>query len=144
MAETPSLGMSRQLLVVCVLCFMAMGSSFPIVISRGGSSSARRRRQREQRREKYLMEERRRVNTCSVTRMVNPDIKIGQCPNVINDYKQLYSRDSVSLLKNYYKYHCDIVWVRENPPSYFSNFLTMIIIFLVSFAISACAPRPTH
>lgn len=140
MAETPSLGMSRQLLVVCVLCFMAMGSSFPIVISRGGSSSARRRRQRA----RYIIEENRRVNTCSLTRTVNPDIKIGQCPNVINDYKQLYSRDSVSLLENYYKYHCDIVWVRENPPGYFSNFLTMIIIFLVSLAISACAPRPTH
>jgi len=144
MAETPSLGMSRQLLVVFVLCFMAMGSSFPIVISRSGGSSARARRQREKRRERYLMEEKWRVNTCSVTRMVNPDIKIGECPNIINEYKQLYSRDSVSLLKNYYKHYCDIVWVRENPPGYFSNFLTMIIIFLVSFAIASYAPRPTH
>jgi hypothetical protein len=144
MAETPSLGMSRQLLVICVLCFMAMGSSFPIIITRGGGNSARRRRQREQRRARYIIEEKRRVNTCCLTRTVNPDIKIGECPNVINDYKQLYSRDSVSLLKDYYKHHCDIVWVRENPPSYFSNFLTMIIIFLVSLAIASYAPRPTH
>jgi hypothetical protein len=59
------------------------------------------------------MEEKRRVNTCSVTRLVNPDIKLGECPNFINDYKQLHARDSMSSLKNYYKDKCDIPHIQE-------------------------------
>jgi hypothetical protein len=61
------------------------------------------------------MEEKWRVNTCSVARLVNPDIKIGECPNIINEYKQLYTRDSMSSLKNYYKGKCDILQGVQEP-----------------------------
>jgi hypothetical protein len=127
--------MLRQLLVVCVLCFIALGSSIPIVISRYGGSS-------RQQRERYLMEERQRVNTCCVARMVNPDIKIGECPNIINEYKQLYARDSVCFLNNYYKHRCDIVFVKENcshPLCAFLGALFMSTFMLTfSFTVISC------
>lgn len=133
---TPNLGMSKQLLVVCVLCFMALVSSIPIVvISRYGGRSARKRQQRQKR---YIIEEKRRVNTCCLTRMVNPDIKIGECPNVINEYKQLYSRDSVSLLKNYYKHRCDIVFVKENRSHPICAFLGAIFMLAFSLTVISC------
>jgi uncharacterized membrane protein len=47
--------------------------------------------------------------------MVNPDIKLGECPNVINEYKQVYARDSMSSLKNYYKGKCDIARGVQEP-----------------------------
>jgi hypothetical protein len=62
-----------------------------------------------------MMEEKRRVNTCSVARAVNPDIKLGECPNVINEYKQVYARDSMSSLNNYYKGKCDIARGVQEP-----------------------------
>lgn len=124
--------MLTQVLVLCLLVvfLLPLGSGLPIVISRNGGSSARRRR----RRERYIREEKWRVNTCSVARMVNPDIKLGECPNVINDYKQLYTRDSVSSLKNYYKGNCDILYIQERLPFciYFNAFLATLFVLLAS------------
>ena len=100
--------MLTQVLVLCLLVvfLLPFGSGLPIVISRYGGRSRRRR-------ERYIMEEKRRVNTCSVARAVNPDIKLGECPNIRNEYKQLYARDSFSYLKNYYKSKCDIPHIKE-------------------------------
>ena len=109
--KTP--GMLTQVLVLCLLvvCLLPLGSGLPIVISRNGGRSRRRR----ERRERYIMEEKWRVNTCCVARAVNPDIKLGECPNIINEYKQLYTRDSFSSLKNYYKGNCDILRGVQEP-----------------------------
>ena len=100
--------MLTQVLVLCLLVvfLLPLGSGLPIVISRNGGRSRRRR-------EKNIMEEKRRVNTCSVARAVNPDIKLGECPCIINDYKQVYARDSFSSLKNYYAGKCDIPHIKE-------------------------------
>ena len=100
--------MLTQVLVLCLLvvCLLPFGSGLPIFISRNGGS-------RRGRRERYIMEEKWRVNTCSVARLVNPDIKLGECPNVINEYKQVYARDSFSYLKNYYQGKCDIPHIQE-------------------------------
>ena len=122
-----------MMLLVCLLCLFAIGTSLPIVISRNGGRSRRRRAA-------YLLEEKKRVATCCTARMVNPDIKIGQCPNVIREYKHLYTRDSVSFLKDYYTCRCDIVYVK---PSYivgqwFVAFLGISCMLSGSFAIAIC------
>jgi len=103
-------GMLTQVLVLCLLVvfLLPLGSGLPIVISRHSGRSRRRR-------EKYIMEQKWRVNTCSVARAVNQDIKLGECPNIINEYKQLYTRDSFSSLKNYYKDKCDILRGVQEP-----------------------------
>jgi hypothetical protein len=108
-----SLGMLTQVLVLCLLvvCLLPLGSGLPIVISRNGGRSRRRR----ERRERYILEEKWHINTCSLALLVNPDIKLGECPNIINEYKQLYTRDSMSSLKNYYKGKCDILRVVQEP-----------------------------
>ena len=105
--------MLTQVLVLCLLvvCLLPLGSGGPITISRNGGRSRRRR----ERRQRYIMEEKWRVNTCCVARAINPDIKLGECPNIINEYKQLYTRDSFSSLKNYYKGKCDIVRGVQEP-----------------------------
>ena len=102
--------MLTQVLVLCLLVvfLLPLGSGLPIVISRHSGRSRRRR-------EKYIMEQKWRVNTCSVARAVNQDIKLGECPNIINEYKQLYTRDSFSSLKNYYKDKCDILRGVQEP-----------------------------
>lgn len=118
-----------MLRLLLVLCLFAMGSSLPVVISRYSDT---RRRQR------YLMEERRRINTCSLARMVNPDIKIGQCPNNTNEYKQLYT---VSLLTNYYTRNCDVFIMKEktsNASNYFTAFLAASFMLLSSFVLITC------
>jgi hypothetical protein len=81
------------------------------------------------------MEENRRGKTCLVARLVNPDIKLGECPNIINEYKQLYTRDSVSSLKNYYKSKCDIPHIKQRYllGEYFGVFLGIIFLSLLSF-----------
>lgn len=100
--------MLRQVLLL--FCFLALGTGLPVVISRYAD---RRRRQRA--------EEHRWINTCSVARMVNPDIKLGQCPLVNPDYKHLYKRDSLCFLDDYYKTRCDIVRIKER--NYLDEFL---------------------
>jgi len=102
--------MLTQVLVLCLLvvCLLPLGNGLPIVISRNGGRSRRRR-------ERYILEEKLHINTCSLARLVNPDIKLGECPNIINEYKQLYTRDSMSSLKNYYKGKCDILRVVQEP-----------------------------
>lgn len=117
--------MLTQVLVLCLLvvCLLPLGSGLPIVISRHSGRSRRRQ-----------MEENRRGNTCSVTRMVNPDIKLGECPRVINDYKQVYVRNSFSSLRNYYQCNCDIPHIQERYllGEYFGVFLGTTFLSLVS------------
>ena len=129
-------GMLTQVLVLCLLvvCLLPLGSGLPIVISRNGGRSRRRR-------ERYIMEEKRRVNTCSLARAVNPDIKLGECPNITNEYKQLYTRDSVSSLKNYYRGKCDIPYIPRRYPlgEYIGSFLGIIFTLLASVTIITTA-----
>lgn len=124
--------MLTQVLVLCLLvvCLLPLGSGLPIVISRNGGRSRRRR-------ERYIREEKWRVNTCSVARAVNPDIKLGECPNVISDYKQLYTRDSVSSLKNYYRCKCDIPYIQKRYPlgDCFTALLGITFVSLVSLIV---------
>lgn len=103
--------MLKQILLL--FCFLVATTALPVVISRYGGS--RRSRQKEQ------TEENRWINTCSVARMVNPDIKLGQCPLAKNDYKHLYTRDSLCFLEDYYKTRCDIIRIKER--SYLDDFL---------------------
>jgi len=124
--------MLTQVLVLCLLvvCLLPLGSGLPIFISRYGGRSRRRR----ERRERYIMEQKWRVNTCSVARLVNPDIKLGECPCIINDYKQVYARDSFSSLKNYYRGKCDIPNIKERflLGEYFGVFMGITFLSLLS------------
>jgi len=124
--------LTRMLIALMLLCLLELGICLPIVISRNGGSSRRRRR------EKYIMEERRRVNTCCVARMVIPDIKLGECPNIINEYKQLYAGDSVCFLKNYYTQTCDIVAIKTQTPNYVGNFIGFICMLFMLYTAFAC------
>jgi hypothetical protein len=65
------------------VALLAVGSSLPIVICRYGGSSKRART-----RERYT---RRQANTSPI----DQDIANGTCPNVVDKYKHLYTRDSV-------------------------------------------------
>jgi hypothetical protein len=86
--------------------FLSFAHAIPVVISRyGGRSSARQ--------VQYAREETRRVNTCSLARIIHPDIQIGQCPNVVPKY---HTEDSASLLRDYYKNRCDKVYTSAPPP----------------------------
>jgi hypothetical protein len=113
--------------VLLLFCFLALGTGLPVVISRYGG---RRRRQRA--------EEHRWINTCS---LVNPDINLGQCPFVKNDYKHLYTRDSLCFLEDYYKTRCDIVRIKEH--SYLDKFLCGLtaacFMLMVSITVISCA-----
>lgn len=120
--------MLRRVLVLC--CFLAATTGLPIVISRYGGG----------RTQEHRIEERRWINTCSVARLVNPDIKLGQCPFVKNDYKHLYTRDSSCFLRDYYKNRCDILWIKER--GYLDDFLTGLIaasfMLMASITIVGC------
>jgi hypothetical protein len=120
--------MLRQVLLL--FCFLALGTGLPVVISRYGG---RRRRQRA--------EEQRWINTCSVARVVNPDINLGQCPFVKTDYKHLYTRDSLCFLDDYYKNRCDIVRIKER--GYLDDFLCGLtaacFMLMASMTVVSCA-----
>ena len=120
--------MLRQ--VLAFFCFLAVGTGLPIVISRYGGS----------RPQEHRIEEHRWINTCSVARLVNPDIKLGRCPLVKNEYKHLYTRDSSCFLEDYYKTRCDIVRIKER--SYLDDFICgltgacFMLVFSVTFITS--------
>lgn len=124
-----SFNMLRQVLLL--FCFLAAATGLPVVISRYGGSN----------RQAHRIEERRWINTCSVARMVNPDIKLGQCPLAKNDYKHLYTRDSSCFLEDYYRNRCDIVRIRER--GYLDAFLCGLIVacfmLMVSITFIGCA-----
>lgn len=125
--------MSNRLFVVFALCFAAFGNSIPVTISRYGGNSGRRRRQ-----EMYAIEERRWVNTCSVARAVNPNIKMGKCPRVEDEYKKVFKRGSMSFLDDYYRQRCDIVKIVEMKPNYFCAFLGACCATLASLVSIGC------
>jgi len=97
--------MSHYLFIVLALCLLAAATSIPIVICRNGGNSGRRRRQVQQWKQQR--------NTCEMIRLVNPVIKLGECPIVSNTYTRLYTKDQVSFLDDYYRGQCDIVTIRE-------------------------------
>lgn len=95
------------------LSFLTPAQGIPIVICRyGGNSKASRYRKAQ-----YLKAEMQHTNTCSVARMIHPDIEIGQCPNVVPQYHDIYVADSASLLTDYYINKCDKVNIPA-PPSF--------------------------
>jgi len=109
---------ARTMFIVFIVYILRLGDGFMVVISRNGGSRSRRH--------KYVLAEKnRRVNTCSLARMVLPTIKIGKCPATFDDYRHLYSRDSMSFLDSYYKKHCDIVYIRE--PNFGDRYITPLI-----------------
>jgi len=107
--------------VVCMMVVLQPGYGIPIMMSRIPVVISRNGRRGTRRQHNDFV----RVNTCSLARMVLPTIKIGKCPATFDDYRHLYSRDSVSFLDSYYKKHCDIVYIRE--PNFGDRYITPLI-----------------
>ena len=114
---------------IFIVYLVLQGNSLPIVISRYGGRSRRcaHARQIIQERDRRI-----RYNTCSLACLTNKHIKIGFCPNNLNEYKKLYTRDSFSYLEDYYKNRCDIV-VEEKKNPLFATFLILLGLFIFIF-----------
>ena len=113
------------------LTFLTPAQAIPIVICRyGGSSKASRYRKAQ-----YVKAEMQHTNTCSVARMIHPDIQIGKCPNVVPQYQDIYVADSTSILKDYYKNKCDKVntWVAPSLVGAFFGMLSLSATFGLFF-----------
>jgi len=124
--------MMNRLFIACMLGLLVAGNGFHV----HNAGSARRRRER--RRAMYELEEKWRVNTCSLAQMVNSDIKIGQCPRIINKYQQIYS---ISSLGDYYKRNCDIIVFRNSSAvkNWFTALFRIIFLLVFSFTSIFCA-----
>lgn len=109
--------------LVSMFCLLTLTRALPVVISRYGGKSVRR--------DAYRREEKRRLATCHVAMLANPDITIGKCPVFVNEYTKLYERDSTSFLQSYYKNRCDIVKIEKKIPNCFADFIGTILTLLV-------------